>query len=45
MVEVKVSQAIAGGLVVMGLLGAWIFLRGLGSALAWVARRQDRRRI
>jgi hypothetical protein len=33
----------AGGLVALGLVGTWIFLHVLGGALAWVARRQDRR--
>lgn len=39
------SQGLASSLVVLGLVGAWVFLRGVGSALASVVRRQNGRRI
>jgi hypothetical protein len=43
LMELPVSELIAVGLVVSGLAGAWLLLNALGGALAWVARRQDRR--
>jgi predicted cobalt transporter CbtA len=41
--ELLMSELIAVSLVVARLGGAWLLLNALGGALAWVARRQDRR--
>ena len=41
--EVRMSGLEVTGVVMTMAVGVWLLLRGLGSALAWYARVQDRR--